>query len=75
MDLAKRFYDDSLTHSGRTLHFLVEMVGCDCMMPGSDHPFDMRDRDPIIAVNSLVGPTPEDIDGILGGIAAARLKL
>jgi len=75
MDLAKRFYYDSLTHSGRTLHFLVEMVGCDRILLGSDHPFDMRDRDPIIGVNSLVGPTQEDIDGILGGIAAALLKL
>jgi aminocarboxymuconate-semialdehyde decarboxylase len=75
MDLAKRFYYDSLTHSVRTLHFLVEMVGCDRIMLGSDYPFDMRDRDPVVGVNSLVGPTQEDIDGILGGTAAALLKL
>jgi aminocarboxymuconate-semialdehyde decarboxylase len=52
MDLAKRFYYDSLTHSGRTLHFLVEMVGCDRIMLGSDYPFDMRDRDPIKGCSS-----------------------
>jgi aminocarboxymuconate-semialdehyde decarboxylase len=75
LELAKRFYYDSLTHSGRTLHYLVEMVGCDRIMLGSDYPFDMRDRDPLIGVNSLVGPTQEDIDGILGGIATALLKL
>jgi aminocarboxymuconate-semialdehyde decarboxylase len=75
IDLAKRFYYDSLTHSGRALHFLVEMVGCDRVMLGSDYPFDMRDRDPIVGVNSLLGPTQEDIEGILGGIAAALLKL
>jgi hypothetical protein len=28
----------------------------------------MRDRDPIIGVNALVGPTQEDIDSILGGL-------
>jgi hypothetical protein len=75
MDLAKRFYDDSLTHSGRTLHFLVEMVGCSPILLGSDHPFDMRDRDPVNGVNSSVGPTQEDIDGMLGGNAAGLLKL
>jgi aminocarboxymuconate-semialdehyde decarboxylase len=75
MDLAKRFYYDSLTHSVRALHFLVDMVGCDRLLLGSDYPFDMRDRDPIVAVNSLVGPTQAEIDGILGGNAAALLKL
>jgi aminocarboxymuconate-semialdehyde decarboxylase len=75
MGLARRFYYDSLTHSARTLHFLVEMVGCDRIVLGSDYPFDMRDRDPMLGVNSLVGPTQEDIDGMLGGIAAALLNL
>jgi aminocarboxymuconate-semialdehyde decarboxylase len=50
-------------------------VGCDRIMLGSDYPFDMRDRDPVVGVDSLVGPTQEDIDGILGGTAAALLKL
>lgn len=75
MDLAKRLYYDSLTHSVRALHFLVEMVGYDRVLLGSDYPFDMRDHDPVTAVNSLVGPTQEEIDGILGGQAAALLKL
>jgi len=75
MDLARRFYYDSLTHSVRALHFLVAMVGCDRLLLGSDYPFDMRDRDPVVAVNSLVGPTQKEIDGILGGNAAAFLKL
>ncbi len=75
MDLAKRFYYDSLTHSVRTLHFLVEMVGCDRIVLGSDYPFDMRDRDPVFGVNSLVGPSQKDIDAMLGGTAAALLQL
>jgi aminocarboxymuconate-semialdehyde decarboxylase len=74
MDLAKRLYYDSLTHSGRTLHFLVERVGGDRIMLSSDYPFDTRDREPISGVNALVGPTQEGIDGRLGGIAAALLN-
>jgi aminocarboxymuconate-semialdehyde decarboxylase len=75
MDLAKRLYYDSLTHSVRALRFLVDMVGCERVVLGSDHPFDMCDRDPIVAVYSLTGPTPPELDGILGGNAAALLNL
>jgi aminocarboxymuconate-semialdehyde decarboxylase len=75
MDLAKRFYYDSLTHSVRALHFLVEMVGCARIVLGSDHPFPMRDRDPVVAVNALVGPKQDEIDAILGGNAATLLNL
>jgi aminocarboxymuconate-semialdehyde decarboxylase len=75
MDLAKRFYYDSLTHSGRALHFLVEMVGCDRIVLGSDYPFDMRDRDPVTAVNALVGPSQAQVEGILGANAAGLLQL
>jgi aminocarboxymuconate-semialdehyde decarboxylase len=64
MDFAKRFYDFSLTHSGRTLRFLMDMAGCDRIMLGRDYPFDVRDRDPIIGVNPLVRPTQEDIAGL-----------
>ncbi len=74
VDLAKRFYYDSLTHSMRALHFLVDMVGCDRIILGSDFPFDMRDRDPIVAIHSLTGPNLQEIDAILGGNAAALLS-
>jgi hypothetical protein len=75
MDLAKRLYYDGLMHSVRTLHFLMEMVGCGRIRLGSDYPFGMRDRDPAVGVNSLVGPSQQDIDAILRGTAAALLKL
>jgi aminocarboxymuconate-semialdehyde decarboxylase len=75
MDLAKRFYYDSLTHSVRALHFLVDMVGCDRLILGSDFPFDMRDRDPVVAIHSLTGPSLEEIDAMLGRNAAALLGL
>ena len=65
-DLAKRFYDDSLTHSLRVLHFLVDMVGCDRIILGRDFPFDMRDHDPIVAIHSLTGPNLQEIEAILG---------
>ena len=63
-DLAKRFSDDRLTHSGRTLRFLMDMAGCDRIMLGRDYAFDVRDRDPTIVIDPLVGPAQEDIDGL-----------
>jgi aminocarboxymuconate-semialdehyde decarboxylase len=71
MDLAKRRYYDSLTHSMRALHFLVDMVGCDRIILGSGFPFDMRDRDPIVAIHSLTRPNLQEIDAILRRHAAA----
>jgi aminocarboxymuconate-semialdehyde decarboxylase len=71
MDLAKRLYYDSLTHSMRALHFLVDMVGCDRIILGSGFPFDMRDRDPIVAIHSLTRPNLQEIDAILRRHAAA----
>jgi hypothetical protein len=74
MELAKRYCYHSLTHSGRTLHFLVKRVGGDRIMGGSVQPCDMPDHEPICGVNALLGPTQEDIDGMCGGSAAALLN-
>jgi aminocarboxymuconate-semialdehyde decarboxylase len=39
-------YADSLTHSPRALRFLVDVLGEDHVMLGSDYPFDMGVADP-----------------------------
>jgi aminocarboxymuconate-semialdehyde decarboxylase len=44
---ARRLYVDSLTLSPRNLRFLVEELGADRVMIGSDYPFDMGDEDPV----------------------------
>jgi aminocarboxymuconate-semialdehyde decarboxylase len=42
-----RFYFDTVTHGDSALAWLVELVGADRVMLGSDLPFDMADADPV----------------------------
>lgn len=52
----RRFHYDSLTHSARATRWLVEVVGSDRVMFGTDLPFDMAG-----------GPLREQFDGFDGG--------
>lgn len=40
----RRFYYDTITHASRPLRFLVDLVGADRVMLGTDIPFDMADH-------------------------------
>jgi aminocarboxymuconate-semialdehyde decarboxylase len=39
----RRFWYDTITHAGKPFEFLIELVGPDRMMVGTDLPFDMAD--------------------------------
>ena len=41
VDIAKRFYYDTILHSAPVLEFMIEHVGADRVMLGSDYPYDM----------------------------------
>jgi aminocarboxymuconate-semialdehyde decarboxylase len=45
-DLLKRFYFDTLTHDPQALRYLVELVGAERLVLGTDAPFDMGDENP-----------------------------
>jgi aminocarboxymuconate-semialdehyde decarboxylase len=64
-------YADSLTHSTLALRFLVEVLGEDHVVLGSDYPFDMGVPDPHGAMTDAI-----DDDGVrskIGGDTAAHL--
>jgi aminocarboxymuconate-semialdehyde decarboxylase len=44
--LLKRFWFDTLTHDPQALRYLVELVGAERMVLGTDAPFDMGDEAP-----------------------------
>ena len=48
-----KLYFDTLTHSVPVLNYLVETVGYDRVMLGSDYPFGMGDYTPPISVQAL----------------------
>ena len=53
----KLFYYDHITHSSRSLRFLIDLVGADKVMIGSDYPFDMGPDDPVGSVANDDGLT------------------
>lgn len=49
----KLLYFDTITHYAPALKYLIETVGSDHVLLGSDYPFDMGDPKPISIVNNL----------------------
>lgn len=49
----KKFYFDTITHSVDALHYLLNLVGADQVMVGSDYPFDMGVEQPADIVHAL----------------------
>jgi aminocarboxymuconate-semialdehyde decarboxylase len=51
-DSLRRFFYDTVTHDPAVLRDLVEFVGAERVVAGSDHPFDMGDPDPEATVRA-----------------------
>jgi aminocarboxymuconate-semialdehyde decarboxylase len=67
-------YTDTIVHDPRVLRFVVEMIGADRVMMGSDMPFPIGDPEPakIVAVASL---TPAQVASITGGLAQKLFRI
>ena len=49
----KKFYYDSITFDTKVFQFVVDNVGVDRMLIGTDYPFDMRCEEPVRAIEML----------------------
>jgi aminocarboxymuconate-semialdehyde decarboxylase len=67
-------YTDSILHDPRVLRFVVEMIGADRVMMGSDMPFPIGDEEPTKIV-AAAGLDPDAVESINGGLAARLLRL
>ncbi|HXX08014.1 MAG TPA: amidohydrolase family protein [Pseudolabrys sp.] len=67
-------YTDTILHDVRVLKFVVEMIGTERLMMGSDMPFPIGDMEPakIVAAASL---TKAQTDSINGGLAARLFRI
>lgn len=74
-DYASRFYYDTVTHDARALDFLIDQVGADRVMLGSDYCFDMGVEEPRQPVERLASLSDGQKDQILGGNAQQLLGL
>jgi aminocarboxymuconate-semialdehyde decarboxylase len=71
----RRLYYDCITWSGPALRFLIDTVGAERVVLGSDFPYDMGPSDPVGWLESLDEITTEEKDLILRGNAAGLLGL
>ena len=68
-------YFDTLTHSVPALNFLLESVGPERVMLGTDYPFDMGDYSSVKTVASLPHSSDTQKDMMYGGNAAMLFKI
>jgi aminocarboxymuconate-semialdehyde decarboxylase len=69
-----RIYTDTVLHDLRVMRFVIEIVGADRIMMGSDQPFPIGDPTPmkIVAASGVDAATAARING---GLAAALFRL
>lgn len=71
----KKFYFDTVTHSAPALSYLIDLVGIEQIMLGSDYPFDMGYERPAELVEGLPHLNDSDKAAILGSNAQNVLGL
>jgi aminocarboxymuconate-semialdehyde decarboxylase len=71
----RRFTYDTITHSPALLKFLIDSVGADRVMLGSDYCFDMGYARPVDVVTRRLHLSRADQRRILGATAARLLRL
>lgn len=71
----KLFYYDTITHYAPTLQYLIELVGADHILLGSDYPFDMGYDRPLDIIDQVEGLSQGDKELIAGGNAQRLLKI
>jgi aminocarboxymuconate-semialdehyde decarboxylase len=70
-DHLKQLYFDTVVF-GDGLDYLIDRVGADHVLMGTDYPYDMGETDPVARVNRVAGISDDDKAKIIG-LNAARL--
>jgi len=62
----RQIYIDTVLNNLDVLRFVVDLVGVDQVVMGTDYPFPMGDLDPVTTIRSIPDITESDADKILG---------
>jgi len=69
-----RLYTDTILHDVRVLKFVIEMMGSERLMMGSDMPFPIGDPEPLRIVTEA-GLNKQQSDSINGGLAVKLFRI
>ena len=72
-DLLRRFYFDALTHDAGAARYLIDKVGADRVVIGTDHPFDMGPENLLRSIDDIPHLTEDERRQICEGTAATLL--
>ena len=64
LSLLRRFWFDALAHNPKAVRFLIEQVGADRVVLGTDDPFDMGDLHPVDNLEKVPGLTDAERERI-----------
>ena len=70
----KKLYFDTIVHSVAALQYLIQVVGADRVVIGTDYPMAMGDFEPVRKIQQL-NLTEAERDQVLGANAARALNL
>jgi aminocarboxymuconate-semialdehyde decarboxylase len=71
----KDLYYDTLVYSPDNLKFLIEQVGADRLVLGTDYPFPIASQDPVGDALAVEGLADADVEAILSGNASRILGI
>jgi len=71
----RRFYYDTVSHEPRIIRFLIDLVGADRVVVGSDYNFDMGYEQPVEFVERVPGLSEREHKLITSDNAARLLGM
>jgi aminocarboxymuconate-semialdehyde decarboxylase len=74
VEALSRLYTDTVVHDPRALRFVVEVLGAERLMLGSDMPFPIGDEEPQ-RILAAAGLTSDQIAAVRGGTAAKVFRI
>jgi aminocarboxymuconate-semialdehyde decarboxylase len=73
-ELLRRLFFDTITFNPLSLRYLIDLVGGEQVVLGTDAPFDMGDDNPLQTVGAIPGLTPGERKAILADTATRLLN-
>ena len=64
LEMLRRFYFDALTHSPQAIRHLIDTVGSERVVIGTDSPFDMGEEQPLARLDAVPGLTQKEREDV-----------